>query len=256
MNAFQTALENIQKFAAILKSYILKLYNMFYSTTPEDVEIDKLDNDNNITTTTVPNLAKIKQTFDTWKGTVQPQINALQAELAHQAHLNIEETAATGSITTSSGYDKVIGYAIDLSSANASSPSTSIVTATTKTDFSTPISLSGFYPMETAVQEILGWDDAPINFAKIAGRFIFEVDSTAPNTSMRGKRGCLDLEIGHDAGEVKAINNFSFGYNENYPENSLMQILVAEKGATSKIWIKPPASGSHITAASDLKIIL
>lgn len=111
---WSTALENIAKFANLLKSYALKWYDMYFNPTPKDVEVDKIaDDSDELTTVTVPNLAKIKQTFDTWKDTVQPQITALDNRVGYKiSYLNK---------TTSVDPDTTLVYDPDIASQFSSS---------------------------------------------------------------------------------------------------------------------------------------
>lgn len=72
---WSTALENIAKFANLLKSYALKWYDMYFNPTPKDVEVDKIaDDSDELTPVTVPNLAKIKQTLFSWMENVEKTI--------------------------------------------------------------------------------------------------------------------------------------------------------------------------------------
>lgn len=116
---WSTALENIVKFAGLLKSYALKWYDMYFNPTPKDVEVDKIEDDSDeLTTVAVPNLAKIKQTFDTWKDSVQPQITALVKRAGFKVGKGDKTTLNTSDYTFDPGVAAAMtgyygGYELD-----------------------------------------------------------------------------------------------------------------------------------------------
>lgn len=249
MSTWDDAVRNVENLTTVVKGQDAKYYDVYFDPTPKDVTIPKLNDDDTIGTVTIPNVAKLNQIFETWKGTVQPNIAGINAVLGNAGAVGMYSTAATGSITSSSGYDKVTHYHYDLSSANASDPSTSIVTSASVTTITTPISLVGFYPILggfSDLWDILGPDTfKDINFAKIEGTIVF--------TDSFGNKRCLNTEFDHDKDDVVAISNYSAGYTEAHPEWSEMDIIVAEKGELSHIWIKPVSGidvkvGLHLIA--------
>ena len=219
----------INNLIEVAKDWISKIWDVYFDTTAKNVTVKKLKSDGTIANTSIPNIAKVKQEF--W------------ALVPAWGSVFLHDTASTGSISSSSGYDSVTTYGIDLSSANAADPSTSIVTSETVTTISTPISLSGWYPLlggSTEILEILGADElVNLDFARLEGNFVFDQGS---NDSKR----YVSIEIGHDKDEAKIVSSYAAGYNELHPEWSIMGIMVAEKGRYSRVWIKPPSDNPRL----------
>lgn len=115
---WSTALENIAKFANLLKSYALKWYDMYFNPTPKDVEVDKIaDDSDELTTVTVPNLAKIKKAFDDWQDTVEPRVENLEdreaevrASLPYEICADTTETPGATLTLTSYSLFKIFSY--------------------------------------------------------------------------------------------------------------------------------------------------
>ena len=78
-----------------------KYYETFYDPTPADVTITTYDNAGNPQTVTIPNHAKLQENFTTWQGTVQPSIDAANANAnAAVTTANSAETTANAANTT------------------------------------------------------------------------------------------------------------------------------------------------------------
>ena len=65
-----TLQERIDTFNSILSNWITTRSDVFYSDEPKDVEVSFMDADGNEVKVTIPNRAKIKSDFDTWKNEI------------------------------------------------------------------------------------------------------------------------------------------------------------------------------------------
>ncbi|MBR6421940.1 hypothetical protein IKS86_04450 [bacterium] len=85
------ALQFVKNLGDVCKSILMNIYNMVYSDTPQDVTVKYIDNTDHVQETTVPNWAKMNAQFETWKGTVQPQINAINRQMGWNGGYNSKE---------------------------------------------------------------------------------------------------------------------------------------------------------------------
>ena len=72
----------------VVESWLSGMWDMFFSTTAGNVAVKKLKSDGTIETVNMPNKASMKSDFDTWKGTVQPQINAINRQMGWNGGYN------------------------------------------------------------------------------------------------------------------------------------------------------------------------
>ena len=68
-------IKKINNFYTVVESWLSSIWDMFFSTTPANVPVKKMKSDGTIETVEVPNHARIKQNFKTWKEQMEIQLN-------------------------------------------------------------------------------------------------------------------------------------------------------------------------------------
>lgn len=106
------ALQFVKNLGDVCKSILMNIYNMVYSATPQDVTVKYIDNTDHVQETTVPNWAKMNAQFETWKGTVQPQLGYKVTASSKTTLDKTDETFDPGVAAAMSGYYG--GYTLDI----------------------------------------------------------------------------------------------------------------------------------------------
>lgn len=104
MENLNQLLLKLSNFYTVVESWLSSMWDMFFSTTAGNVAVKKLKSDGTIETVNMPNKASMKSDFDTWKGTVQPQINAINKRVGGKVFYG-EKTHSIAPGSSINGYD-------------------------------------------------------------------------------------------------------------------------------------------------------